>query len=299
MRAVALPLQGRIARLATQPQLHRLVLHHHVVLRVGLFVPAPPRVGRIVVVVIGGIEGGHVDLDPGKRERGDRQADLGDGGVDRGAGARVPGVPLGERGLEPGGVLVRGLVGLGGAPGLHVRLPPLVRGLGELRRGAIGPDLARGGEQRLGLVPGAQVRHVGVRRFAGDARDQFVEALGQQPRVGLLGRLVEPGQVGEQQPRVIAHLGAHLLAPEPHRLGRPVERPRGKRLRRHLARQHQRRLPPGPEHPIPPPREIARLVRQPDARRRCAHVPGLGKVMQERRLARGCPGVVVGGGLRE
>ena len=151
------------------------------------------------------------------------------------------------------------------------------------RRGAAAPACPNYGRDQPARHRAPRPRH----------RHQLVEARGEVASDGLLGRLVEPREVRQQQARVMAAARADPLAPEPHRLLVAVERAGAQRLLGRPACQHQRRLPPGIESAIPPPRDIGRLVREPHPRRRRPHIPRLGEVMQKRRLARRCPGIVV------
>ncbi|WP_162895990.1 hypothetical protein [Novosphingobium sp. THN1] len=104
---------------------------------------------------------------------------------------------------------------------------------------------------------------------------------------GLRGAGIEPGEMGEQQPRVEALALAHRLAPEPDRLGGAMERALGKDLLGRLARMEQRSVPRGSKGRIAATADIGRLRRHPRHLRRRAHLPVTAEVFEEQRDARG------------
>jgi hypothetical protein len=105
------------------------------------------------------------------------------------------------------------------------------------------------------LASSAFIRHAGVAterqlarftrdllgdRCAGDAGKELVEPFGIRARVFVLGQLVEPRHVREQQPRVVAPLGADDLAAEPDFLLDPFDRARASTRRRSRTRAPER-----------------------------------------------------------
>lgn len=157
-------------------------------------------------------------------------------------GLLAPAVPLGL-GPDP-----RAAVGAGAAA---------FGGLGDV----IGPG---GGEERIVVALPVLFGNIGGRR-ADESGEQLVEPPG-AARGGAIGGAapIKPGEVGEQQPAVVAPPPGHLLAMIEHRLLDPVERALGQHLLGMIARQHQRRIPPGGEMGRAAAADIDRLRRDAD-----------------------------------
>ena len=151
----------------------RLVLHHRSVLVVPDLVAAVDRIVPVrhpaigVAFVRAAIGVALVDVLP---IGGQRLEAFGlHRGIDGGAGAGVPGVPFGERGIEPGGVEHGRLVGRRGEAGALVGLPLRARFVLQVRRAGVGPWLAGDGEQRRRRVPTmAEINQLATGRLARD-----------------------------------------------------------------------------------------------------------------------------------
>lgn len=153
--------------------------------------------------------------------------------------------------------------------------PAVPLGLGPYPRAAVGAGAAAlgglvdvigpgGGEERIVVALPVLFGNIGGRR-ADEGGEKLVEPPG-AARGGAIGGAapVEPGEMGEQQPAVVAPPPGDLLAMIEHRLLDPVERALGQHLLGMIARQHQRRVPPRGEMGRTPPADIDRLRRDAD-----------------------------------
>ncbi len=158
-------------------------------------------------------------------------------------------------------------------------------GLGEF----FGDMVGAAGERRGPALPFGQIGGIGLARE--QRLEEFIEAPGGGAGApGLLGMLVEPGEMREQQPRIIAHPAADRLATVEDRLARAVHRAVGEHLLGGIARQDQRRLPPLRQRGIAPLVDIGRLRRQPNRGAGQADIAVRGEVMKEPHLPRGREG---------
>lgn len=156
--------------------------------------------------------------------------------------------------------------------------------------------------------PGREVRIVAAlprlrrnprRLLSGQGGEQFIEPPGPAPRRRIaLGPPVQPGKMGEQQAAVIAAAAGDLLAMIEHRLLHPVERAVGQHLLGMIAREDQRRVPPGGKGGRAASAQIDRLGRDADAGGSCADRAAGGERGEEAGLALGGEGVVAQGGKR-
>ncbi|WP_084278066.1 hypothetical protein [Novosphingobium sp. B1] len=207
-----------------------------------------------------------------------------------------------EQGVEGGFAAGLGVVpgfGRGAASGFEVigeRCLPIVpdlvgrvvvgKGVGLLVVGigagfeSLEEAVARG----VGLAGGGgDVRALGQRQeHAVEVFGEVVDGLGRGGGAG-----VEPGEMGEQEPRVEALALAHGLAPEPDRLSGAMECAGGEDLLGRLARMDQRRVPAGGKGRIAATADIGRLLRHPRHPRRHAHLPMAAEVIEKPRDADG------------
>jgi hypothetical protein len=205
-------------------------------------------------------------------------------------------IVIAEQGVEGGFAAGLGVVpgfGRGAAGGFEVIVelclpivPDLVgrvvvgQGVGLLvvGIGAGFESLEEAGARRVGPAGGG-----GDIRALGQGQEHAVEVLGKV--VDGLGRGggagIEPGEMGEEEPRVEALALAHRLAPEPDRLGGAMERAGDEDLLGRLARMDQRRVPPGGKGRIAATADIGRLLRHPRHPRRHAHLPVAAEMFEE------------------
>ena len=192
-------------------------------------------------------------------------------------GVGQPGVlriPLGH-GFGPrggNGLVMR--LGIAGLPGLT---------LGH-RRGRIvaQPGPPPGRVHMIGARP-----PIGVRVQPGHVGQHQIEA----PRIVhggfvVLGDPVEPPQMRQQQPAVVAHPRPDLFAAMEHRLANPVDRAVGQFLDRHFAPQQLRRRPAAREGRIAPPQQIGRRAADPHHRAGPPDIALFRQRFQEPHLAR-------------
>ena len=153
-------------------------------------------------------------------------------------------------------------------------LRPGLRGGGLLRRtpGMAKPFVARQRQPRHPHTPFAFGHPAFIRRIlaqirvdlhAAQPREQFVEPSGGQVFFLPRAPCVEPPEMREQQPRVVAAAMADQLAPEPHRLLYPFQRPIGQNRLRMACGQHQCRVPRLRERLVAPPRLVGGMARNP------------------------------------
>lgn len=144
-------------------------------------------------------------------------------------------------------------------------------------------------QARAGVVPG-KVGYMRAHILPRDDRQRLVETLAQP--LDPLRRRIEPREMRQQQPRIMAPPHAHQLATKPHRLLDPVERPRRQNLLDMRPRQHQRPLPPLRKSRVPAPQQISRSPAHPHAGTSRRHVALFGQPVEKTHLAAGVPGGV-------
>ena len=113
-----------------------------------------------------------------------------------------------------------------------------------------------------------------------------VKVLRQRGDVLVLRLAVEPGEMRQQQPRVVAPPRRDHLAVIIDLFLDPVQGPAGQHVLGLLPRDHQGRVPTLRKDPAGPPHPIDRLVRHAEARDRHTHLPAIGKPPQEGSLNR-------------
>lgn len=192
-------------------------------------------------------------------------------------GPLPPAIPVGF-GLAPGAAVGAGAAAFGGLVDV------------------IGPG---GGEERIVValarsLPGGLLGNIGG-RGAEQGGEQLVEPPGAARGDPVGGAApVEPGEMGEQQPAVVAPPPGDLLAMIEHRLLDPVERALGQHLLGMIARQHQRRIPPRGEPGRTAAADIDRLRRDAHRSGGIAHRPAGRQRLEEAGLAIRGEGVVAG-----
>lgn len=137
-------------------------------------------------------------------------------------------------------------------------------------------------QARAGVVPG-KVGNMRPHILPRDDRQRLVETLAQP--LDPLRRRIEPREMRQQQPRIMAPPHAHQLAAKPHGLLHPIESARRQHLLDMRPRQHQRPLPPLRKSRVAPPQQIRRSPAHPHAGTSRPHVALLGKVMEKPHLA--------------
>ncbi len=218
---------------------------------------------------------------PGKRAPGQR--------IQRGQQRSLHRVPFGfALGLGLGlGPVARGVpLFLGGDQLILVQLA-IIRRRQPLGRVKFGGGI--GGTARGKVCPRSQIRpRIDPRHL----RQHPVKLPRIRRRRVIIGhRLVQPPQMRQQQPRVIAPPRGDLFAVIPDRLFHPVDRPVSQRIHRHFARQHLCRRPAPRKIHVPPPQFIGRSVAHPGQQTGPPHIPLFRQMRQEPHLAFGRPAV--------
>jgi hypothetical protein len=191
--------------------------------------------------------------------------------VDEGGGTGGPGVPFGAGGV--------GVLGVD-----HVKLARA----GQVRRGGV-PRLLGGGFLGDRIVEDRDGR-IG----AADEREQFVEARGVLEGEVVVGAAVEPGEMREQQARIVAAAGGDRLAMVEHGFLDAVQGAIGEQRLGRVAGEDKRAVPGGGEARIAAAGAIGGLRRDADAG---AGEPGIatgGEVIEKADAARGTEGIEPG-----
>ena len=106
-------------------------------------------------------------------------------------------------------------------------------------------------------------------------------------RVRVCAQLIEPRQMRQQQPGIEPPPHRDQLAPVIDRLLHPFQRALGQHRLGMIARQHQRRQPPGRKPRIAPPRQVQGRAVHPHPRRRHPDIAVTGQRIQKPHLALG------------
>lgn len=142
-------------------------------------------------------------------------------------------------------------------------------------------------QHRVGLLTAAvDFTYSRLEAFTGNQCEQLVEAGGVTLGERIFGVAIEPGEMGEEQPRVEASAGACQLTAKPHALLYPFQGEASEHLLVVIERKHHRGVPAAGESVVPPPGEIGGL-------RSCscrpaggAHIADLRKMVKETNLSR-------------
>jgi hypothetical protein len=179
--------------------------------------------------------------------------------------------------------VIGGQAGFAGEIGQRRRTHRLHHVREVLRRARFGGGERLGQRRRFGLP--AEGRGL-VTRIE-HAFDHFLEPVGQRGGGSALGHAIEPGEMGEQQAGIEADAGADFLPAIEHAFDHAVQRAIGQHLRRMIAREDQRGIPPGGKAPIAPPPQVGRLGRDADRGAGPPHLPVIGQRLKEQGAARG------------